>query len=410
MKRKNLVPVHILWLILLLFLSCQRQPGSSNEAALRARADSLAQELLIIDTHIDAPLHVQNNQDDITRMTENHFDYPRANQGGLNAAFMSIYVAPEFQNNGAKSEADHLIDIVDSVAASAPAKFAVAVSPADIRSQFQRGLISLPMGMENGAPIEGALKNLRYFYDRGIRYITLTHSKDNHICDSSYDTTADTWNGLSPFGRALIPAMNRIGMMIDISHVTDSTFYQVIRLSEAPVIASHSSCRHFLPGFERNMSDEMIRLLAENGGVIQINFGSYFVSNEYRARADERNEVVQNYLLEHDLARDDERAREFIDRYDEQHPLEDARIEDAVEHIDHVVRLVGVEHVGLGSDFDGVGSVPVGLENASQYPNLIYRLLRKGYTVEDIRKICGENLLRVWASVNETARQLSEAM
>lgn len=407
--KKHLLTVGTICLSMVLVLSCQEQPDSESDTALRAKADSLAKKFLIVDTHIDAPLHVQRNQDDITRLTDNHFDYPKAKQGGLNAAFMSIYVSPEFQDNGAKREADHLIDIVDSVAASAPAKFASAATPADIRVQYEKGIISLPLGMENGAPIEEDLENLQYFYDRGIRYITLTHSKDNHICDSSYDTT-NTWNGLSPFGRQLILAMNRIGMMIDVSHVTDSTFYQVIRLSEAPVIASHSSCRHFLPGFERNMSDEMIRLLAQNGGIIQINFGSYFVSNEYRTRAEKRQDVIRNYLLEHDLSTDDEQAQQFIDGYDEQHPLEDAHIQDVVNHIDHVVQLVGVEHVGLGSDFDGVGSVPEGLENVSKYPNLIYHLLKKGYTAEELRKICGENLLRVWKSVNVTARELSQVM
>ncbi len=405
--KKYLRIVSTICLFMVHLFSCQGQPPGENEATLRAKADSLANAFIIVDTHIDAPLHVQRNHDDLTRLTDNHFDYPRAKQGGLNAAFMSVYISPEYQGNGAKREADHLIDLVDSVAASASNKFAIAATPADIRDHYKKGLISLPMGMENGAPIEGNLENLRYFSDRGIRYITLTHSKDNHICDSSYDTT-NTWNGLSPFGKRLIPAMNRIGMMIDISHVTDSTFYQVLRLSDAPVIASHSSCRHFLPGFERNMSDEMIRLLAENGGVIQINFGSYFVSNDYRTRAEERQHVIQSYLLEHDLDTEEEQAQQFIEQYDEQHPLEDAHITDVVEHIDHVVRLAGVDHVGLGSDFDGVGSVPEGLENVSKYPNLIYHLLKKGYSADDLRKICGENLLRVWEMINKTSRALSQ--
>ena len=207
-------------------------------------------------------------------------------KGGLDAPFMSIYIPASYQEEGgAKSLADSLIDMVYAIAAAHPDKFEVAKSPKEVQRQFKQGKISLPMGMENGAPVEDELGNLKHFKDRGISYITLTHSKDNQICDSSYDTTR-TWNGLSPFGRQVVAEMNKVGIMIDISHVSDSTFYQVMELSTVPCIASHSSVRHFTPGFERNMNDDMIRLLGEKGGVIQINFGSAFLDGEIRKERD----------------------------------------------------------------------------------------------------------------------------
>jgi len=252
------------------------------------------------------------------------------------------------------------------------------------------------------------LENLRYFYSRGIRYITLTHSKNNHICDSSFDTERK-WYGLSPFGKEVVAEMNRLGMMIDVSHVSDSTFYQVIRLSKAPVIASHSSCRFFTPGWERNMSDEMIFLLAKNGGVIQINFGSMFLNSELQKKGDETRAAINKYFEEHQLKPSDSVAVDYARKYHDEHPTGYADIKDVVEHINHVVQLVGVDYVGLGSDFDGVGdSLPTGLKDVSYYPNLIYKLLKKGYSEEDVRKICGENLLRVWSQVEKTAKDLQK--
>jgi len=210
------------------------------------------------------------------------FDYPRAVAGGLNAAFMSIYTDPELEAEGRSREvAEQLINLVEGVVKTSPGKFAIATSPDDIQLHFAAGLISLPMGMENGSPIEGDLANIRHFYDRGIRYITLAHGLSNHISDSSYDENRQ-WHGLSDFGVEVVHEMNRLGIMVDISHVSDEAFWQVMNITAAPAIASHSSARHFTPGFERNMNDDMIKRLAENGGVIQINFGSSFVTSEAR--------------------------------------------------------------------------------------------------------------------------------
>jgi membrane dipeptidase len=199
--------------------------------------------------------------------------------------------------------------------------------------------------------------------------------------------------------------MNRLGIMVDVSHVSDSAFYQVMEASTAPVIASHSSARHFTPGFERNMSDDMIRLLAEKNGVIMINFGSSFLSEEYRAKREAADAHIETYLEENNLAEADSAAQEYARSYYADN-VGYADIADVVAHIDHVVNLVGIDYVGLGSDFDGVGdSLPVGLKDVSAYPNLVYELLKKGYSEEDIQKLLGENALRVWSEVERLASE-----
>ncbi len=390
------------------FLCASPTRVTKEELDLQARSDDLAQQSIIVDTHIDVPYRLQEKMEDISvRTAGGDFDYPRAKSAGLNAAFMSIYVPASYEDSGGgKALAEQLIRMVEKIAADSPDKFGVAYSVADIRKHFEQRIISLPMGMENGTPIEGKLENLRYFYSRGIRYITLTHSKNNHICDSSFDTERK-WHGLSPFGKEVVAEMNRLGMMIDVSHVSDSTFYQVIRLSKAPVIASHSSCRFFTPGWERNMSDEMIMRLAKNGGVIQINFGSMFLKSEFQEKGEQAREAISKYFEEHNLDPSGPAALTYAKQYREEHHAGYADVKDVVEHIDHVVQLVGVDYVGLGSDFDGVGdSLPTGLKDVSYYPNLIYELLKKGYSEEDVRKICGENLLRVWSQVEKTAKEL----
>ena len=245
------------------------QGEAPGEKDLQSLATELAKKFIIADTHVDIPYRLRAEMEDISiRTSKGDFDYVRAREGGLDAPFMSIYVSSEHEEQGGgKILADSLIDMIEGIVRDNPDKFALAYSANDVEQNFKNGLISLPMGMENGTPVEGNLDNLLHFKQRGIRYITLTHALDNHICDSSYDTTS-TWNGLSPFGREVVTEMNKLGIMIDVSHISDNSFYQVMELSKAPVIASHSSCRAFTPGWERNMADEMIKLLGENGGVI----------------------------------------------------------------------------------------------------------------------------------------------
>jgi membrane dipeptidase len=369
------------------------------------RAKQIARDFLIVDTHIDIPYRLSGKMEDISLSTNaGDFDYPRALEGGLNAPFMAIYVPAEHQVIGdAKEFADEMIDMVEGFQEKWPDKFVLARSVSDVREAFKEGLMALPMGMENGAPIEGRLENLEHFFNRGIRYITLTHSKANHICDSSYDSKRK-WNGLSPFGRKLISEMNRLGIMIDISHVSDETFDQVLELSAAPVIASHSSCRAFTPDWERNMSDSMIRRLAENGGVIQIAVGSSFLKEEYRKRFSARARAKKAFLKRNALEDNHPSTAKWMEDYNRELDLLLADVTDVADHIDHVRGLVGINHVGLGSDFDGVGpTTPKGLKDVSQYPNLIQELLERGYSEVDVAKVLSGNLLRVWTKVEEVA-------
>ncbi len=398
MNRKNIYLVPIA----LISSSCQ-QAGEVPDA------QALAENSIIIDTHIDVPMKQLNEFTDLTVTPAPGFDFdaPRAAAGGLNAAFMSIYTPAELEAEGRSREvAEQLIDVVERMAEEAPGSFAIARSVSDVRQQFGSGVISLPMGMENGSPIDGKLENLQHFYDRGIRYITLTHSRSNHISDSSYDESRP-WNGLSEFGGDVVREMNRLGIMVDISHVSDAAFWQVVELSEVPVIASHSSARHFTPGFERNMSDDMIRALADNGGVIQINFGSPFLSESAEKYGSKFWAAGRAWMAEHPEEGYQGMQTTFRAQFEaENGPFPFASLDDVLDHIDHVVALTGVDHVGIGSDFDGVGdSLPVGLKDVSAYPNLVQGLLDRGYTEADIRKILGENLLRVWSAAEAYAAQ-----
>ncbi len=399
---------------LVLFFACQPKTSEKIEQDVEveidfeAKAKELAQKYIITDGHVDLPyrLHesgfdIETDAAEIIKAEKGDFDYERAKIGGLDAPFMSIYIPAELQKTGgAKALADELIDMVASIETAFPDKFAVAKNPAEVEANFKKGIISLPMGMENGAPIEDDLQNVKYFKERGISYITLTHSKNNLICDSSYDPERK-WNGLSPFGRQVVEEMNKTGIMIDISHVSDSTFYQVMALSKTPAIASHSSCRHYTPGFERNMSDDMIKLLAEKGGVIQINFGSTFLDGKSR----EVREHIQKYVEAYEANPADTASRNYVERYTAKNPFF-STVQKVADHIDHVVAIAGIDHVGIGSDYDGVGdSLPTGLKDVSQYPNLISELLKRGYSEQDIEKICYKNVFRVWQSVETFAQQ-----
>lgn len=408
-----------LTLVVGLLWGCQAGPegpevGQEGEAKplteqeWRERAWRLSQQLILVDTHIDVPYRMRNGIEDIsTRTAGGDFDYPRAREGGLDAAFMSIYVPASYQETGgARAFADRLIDLVEGFAQRWPQQFALATRIEDIEAHFRQGKFSLALGIENGAAIEEKLENLNHFYRRGVRYITLTHSKNNLICDASHDPER-RWNGLSPFGEEVVREMNRLGIMVDVSHVSDEAFDDVMRLSRAPVIASHSSCRHFTPGFERNMSDEMIRRLGEGGGVIFINFGSSFINDAYRRNSSRAQERISRFLRLNGLDQEDPRAQDFIRQVREELPHPFAHVSEVADHIDHVVRLVGVDHVGFGSDFDGVGdSLPEGLKDVSQYPNLLLELLKRGYSREEIEKIASGNLFRVWREVERVAAEL----
>lgn len=342
----------------------------------------IANESLIVDAHIDVPYRLRSqldqtgNFEDISDLTSLNFDYVKAMEGGLNIPFFSIYLPADTEKSNTSFElANELIDMVESIVDDSPDKFFILKDNVYVGNLPGQNLIGIALGIENGAPLEGKLERVKYFYERGIRYITLTHSKSNHISDSSYDDNK-RWSGLSPFGKKLIQEMNDIGMMIDISHVSDEAFFEVLELSKAPVIASHSSLRHFTPGWERNVSDEMLVELARNGGVLHINFGSSFIIDKSRSN---------------DAA-----------------PTEDnvfASVEQVVDHIDRAVEIAGIDHIGIGSDFDGVGdTLPTGLKDVSYFPNLINEMLKRGYSISEIRKVLGGNTIRVWREVDEYAR------
>jgi membrane dipeptidase len=378
-------------------------------------AIDLAQKYIITDGHVDLPYRLKVSNFRLEKeflkipiqSDKGDFDYVRAKKGGLDAPFMSIYLPSALQEEPGQSKklADSLIHMIEGICLEHPDKFEIAHWSSDVERIVSEGKIALPMGMENGSGIEDDLELVAYFKKRGISYITLTHAKDNRICDSSYDTTR-TWNGLSPFGVEVILELNNQGIMVDISHVSDSTFYQVLRLTAVPVIASHSSARYFTPDFERNMHDDMIRALKENDGIIMINFGSTFLDKSVIDQRNEIREKLNALLEEHDVKEGDPEASMLIEDFRKNNPPAFADVEMVANHIDHVVELAGIHHVGFGSDFDGVGdSLPTGLKDVSQYPNLIAELLKRGYSDEDIEKICYKNLFRVWKTVEEYSKR-----
>jgi membrane dipeptidase len=392
--------------LLIFALACSACTAKKEDDYL-ARARELLKTTIVVDTHIDFPWHlVEYNKwykpgytQWALKNPDGDFDYERAKAGGLSAPFMSIYIPSAYQTQAGRSRqvADSLIDMVYAIAKDYPDKFAIPVTTGDIKAHFKKGLISLPMGMENGSPID-KIEDVAYFHKRGIRYVTLTHGKDNHICDSSYDTL-HTHHGLSDFGRQVVREMNRVGIMVDVSHLSDEAIFDVLEEVKKPLIATHSACRHFTPGFERNLSDTLIKAIAKTNGVVQVPFSQYFLGTKVRAawkQADSLREVLnipefgpQNTTFYQDFGR--KNGEPFW-----------ISLKVVADHIDYVKNLVGIDHVGLGSDFDGVGAaLPPDLSDASMFPNLIAELLRRGYTDTEIRKVCSGNVMRVWM-VNES--------
>ena len=396
--------------LFLIFLSLLFQSCAENIKNLDA--EQIAQDSLILDSHIDVPYrlwrqHLEGLEiDDISGSTDGDFDFIRARKGGLNVPFFSIYLPASTQEEGTSHQmANELIDMIKDIVTLHPEKFILINSVADLGSITKKNIVGIALGMENGAPIQGDLSRVQYYFDRGIRYITLTHSKTNHISDSSYDENIQ-WHGLSEFGKSLIEEMNKVGIMVDISHVNDEAFYQAIELSQVPVIASHSSLRYFTPGFERNVDDAMLSKLAEKGGVIQINFGSSFISSRPQDYLVSMNSYLESRLGQNLEEVSEQDIRETRSEFIANNPYPYASLDEVLDHFDRVVQLVGIDHVGIGSDYDGVGdTLPVGLKDVSSYPALIQGLLERGYSREDIQKILGGNLIRVWKEVEEYAER-----
>ena len=372
-------------------------------------AVQLAQEAIIVDTHIDAPGELQSHWDDLGVLTPNkEFDYPRARQGGLDVAFMSVYTSPSEDAEGKAWQSAHAqIDAIEALVQRHPDKFALLRSPGDVERLRAGGKVLLTFGMENGAPIGEDLGELAKFHARGVRYITLAHSQNNRISDSSY-ALERKWQGLSPFGEQVVAEMNRLGIMVDVSHLSDDAVRDVLRVTDVPVIASHSGVRHFTPGFERNLSDELMQAIAAEGGVVQLVFGTGFVNP--KAAAD----MVARFQARADLEKENAalaaagkplRSREEFEKaWEAAHPVPETHIDAVLDQVDHAVKLVGADHVGIGSDFDGVGGeLPVELKTVADYPNLVAGMQARGHDEATIRKVLGENLLRVWAAVEAAA-------
>lgn len=372
-------------------------------------ARQLAQDAIIVDTHIDAPGLLLSRWADLgVDAPDREFDYPRARAGGLDVGFMAIYTSHGRDEAGtARQHAHNQIDAVEALAGRHPDKFAVLTSPGDVDTLREGGRVLLAMGMENAGPLGDDVSQVEIFFNRGVRYIGLTHSGNNRIGDSSY-TLERKWNGLSPFGREVIAEMNRLGMIVDVSHVSDETARDVIEVSTAPVIASHSGFRHFTPGFERNLDDELAKEIAATGGVIQIPFGTMFLDGQ--AAAD-----IQAYFVAADeferrntelrAAGEPTEDRSAFERnWEETHPVPDITIDPVLDQIDHGVKLVGIDHIGLGSDFDGVGGdLPENLRTVADFPHLVAGLQQRGYSDDDIRKILGGNMLRAWTAIEAAA-------
>jgi membrane dipeptidase len=387
-------------------------PGRQKRSVTDAEVMRVHKSAILIDTHNDVTSATVAGLDIGKPNTDHHTDLVRMKKGGMGAQFFAIYVAASYVEGN--RSAHRTLDMIDTVrhdiVARYPADFVLAGTAADIRRAHAHHKIAALMGIEGGHAIEDSPRILRDFYALGIRYMTLTHTNSNHWADSSGDANKPN-NGLSPLGKEVVHEMNRLGMIVDISHVSDKTFWDALETSSAPIFASHSSCRAISPA-PRNMTDEMIAALAKKGGVVQINFSCDFL-NPDALKAEEavnariaavRDELIKKYASEPDgMERATREARAQVTARAGAGPR--ATLADVVKHINHVVEIGGVDAVGLGSDFDGIGCAPIGLDGVDQWPNLTRALLEEGYTAAEIRKIYGGNTLRLMAAVERAAQR-----
>jgi len=392
----------------ILLLATTLPAQTASHAALEARAKAIHANALVLDAHIDTPYRLTREGGDISqRLSKGHFDFVRAREGGLDASVFAIYVASRFDYTGsikagAFAEAQRLLKMIDNILAQSADLAAQAFTPEEVRRVVQSGKHAVILGLENGSAIENDLANLRALAQRGICYVTLTHSKDNQIADSSYDPRR-THKGLSAFGKQTIAEMNRLGVMVDVSHISDEAFWQVLALTKSPVIASHSSLRKFRR-MQRNMSDSMLVAVQKNGGVVCTNFGSFFLSESFQSSVVRKDRKIAEArkLFKAEPAR----LEVELKKIRAESPIINATFNDLIKHLDYAIKLIGIEHVGLGSDFDGIDVVPLGLEDVTSFPKITKELLRLGYSEADIRKVLGENFLRVWqANLDNRARE-----
>ena len=381
-------------------------------------AQAIHQAALIIDSHADTPQRFLDEHFDLAENTPvaiGHMDFGKIKRGNLGAEFFSIWVEPEFKGHYARRTLE-LIDSVYEQAARHPDKMVMAFTADDIEQAHAQRKFAALMGIEGGHSIENDIRLLRDYYRLGVRYMTLTWSNTNEWADSSgdiQDPNVTHHNGLTDFGKDVVREMNRLGMIVDVSHVADSTFYQALLISRAPVIASHSSSRA-LTNHPRNMTDDMLRAVARNNGVVMVNFYSAFVDEDFRKQSSdpekvkEREAAVEAYRKAHPHADGSPVGYDEYVALEKQWAAQFPRppLKSLIDHIDHVAKVAGIDHVGLGSDFDGVTSLPQEIDSVADLPKITAALVERGYSREDIHKILGGNFLRVMREVEATARQI----
>lgn len=387
----------------------QRKPRTNvSDAEVRA----ITRSAILIDTHNDVPSLTVKGYDIATPNTKGQTDLARM-KGYLGAEFFAVYVSADYvKTNQSAHRALEMIDTVrHDIVGGHPKDFMLVTSADDIPLAKQQGKIAALMGIEGGHAIEDSLRTLRDFYALGIRYMTLTHFNTNNWADSQGDINdpkVKHHNGLTPFGKDVVREMNRLGMMVDISHVADKTFWDAMETSSAPMIASHSSCRA-LTNFTRNMTDDMIKALAAKGGVININFGCDFLSQQYWDKVQSVRSQMREEMKKIREIKDPEKREEAQDALQEKYMAGTPRptLLDVVAHIDHAVQVAGIDHVGIGTDYDGVGPcIPTGLTSYADFPNLTRALLEKGYTAAEIKKIYGGNMIAVMKKVEAEAKRM----
>jgi len=407
------------YLLLPLLSGCLVASSFSQSApdAVSAKARQIHNSAIIVDTHADTPQRFLDEKFDIGNTDpkdRGHISLDKARAGNLGAEFFSIWVEPN-TNQGRFGQ--HTLDLIDAVYEQAerhPDRVTMAFSVSDIERAHKQKKLAALMGIEGGHSIENDIHLLRDFYRLGVRYMTLSWSNTNEWADSSGDINdpkVEHHNGLTDFGREVVREMNRMGMMVDISHVSDKTFYDAIAATKAPVIASHSSSRE-LTDHPRNMTDDMLRAVAKNGGVVQVNFFNAFIDENFRkafeAQSKERDAAVAAYIKERKDAGQPVTYLD-IDRIEREWGAKVPRppLKSLIDHIDHIAKTAGIDHVGLGSDFDGVsGATPEGIDSAADLPKITQALLDRGYNEKEIHKILGGNLLRVFGEVEKVSRQM----
>ena len=384
-----------------------------SEEEIVARALEIHDRVLTVDTHADTPLRMIEPGFDLAERhdpleTGSKVDYPRMKEGGLDAIFFAAFVSQDIRDDDGNERAKKLvIQMIDSVVSSTEQNASLvglALTPQDAYALEKDGKRAIYLAIENGYPIGSDLKNIELFYDKGVRYITLVHSSNNDIADSATDSSGAEHEGLSAFGEEVVKEMNRLGIMVDVSHASDDVFFDAIAVSEAPIIATHSNARS-VTEHQRNMSDEMLRLMAENGGVVQMTLLSSYLRDEppnpERAAALEE---LRSSMKNVGVMTPEERAerRSAFNEINEKFPTPLATVKHVVDHIDHMVSIAGIDHVGIGCDFDGGGGID-GVFDASEVMNITIELVRRGYSEEDIEKIWGKNVMRVFEEVQKVA-------